>query len=180
MTKSALVGIIHHQAIGLPSATHNNSEAVTLMSNDAEGLDGVAEMVHEIWAQMVEVVIGIVLLSREVGWIWPLSLILIFCTSTNPCPSVLLIPEFTVCSRMSRYVAKHLGPRQKAWNTATQERVAATSSMLSAMRVIKMLGLQRCMARFTCRLREDELATASKVRWIMVYYNASGLSLAPS
>ncbi|KAK3301707.1 P-loop containing nucleoside triphosphate hydrolase protein [Chaetomium strumarium] len=157
VTKSALVGIIHHKTIELPSATHDNdnSEAITLMSNDAEGLDGVAEMVHETWAQILEVVIGIVLLSREVGWIWPLPLILIF-----------------LCSRMSRYVAKHLGPRQKAWNTATQQRVAATSSMLGAMKVIKTLGLQRCMARFIRRLRDDELATASKVRWIMVYYNA--------
>ncbi|AEO59860.1 hypothetical protein MYCTH_2308466 [Thermothelomyces thermophilus ATCC 42464] len=156
VTKSALVGIIHHKTISLPSATHDNSEAVTLMSTDADGLDGAAEMFHETWAQSLEVVIGIFLLSREVGSIWPLPLILIF-----------------LCSRMSRYVAKHLGPRQNAWNTVTQQRVAATSSMLSSMKVIKMLGLQHCMASFTRRLREEELKTASRVRWIMVYYNAS-------
>ncbi len=49
------------------------------MSTDIDGLDGVPEMFHETWAQLLEVVIGIVLLSREVGWIWPLPLILIFC-----------------------------------------------------------------------------------------------------
>ena len=54
------------------------------MSTDTEGLDGVPEMFHETWAQILEVVIGIVLLSREVGWIWPLPLILIFCGSSQP------------------------------------------------------------------------------------------------
>jgi hypothetical protein len=77
---------------------------------------------------------------------------------------------------MSRYVAKHLQPGQKAWNTATQHRVAATSSMLSSIKVIKMLGLQHCIAKRTLHLREEELETASRVRWIMVYYNASGSS----
>ena len=81
-----------------------------------------------------------------------------------------------VCSRMSRYVAKHLQPSQKAWNIATQHRVAATSSMLSSMKVIKMLGLQDRVANRTRHLREEEMETASRVRWIMVYYNASGLS----
>lgn len=83
---------------------------------------------------------------------------------------------FTVCSQVSRYVAKHLPPGQKAWNIATQRRVAATSSMLGSMKVVKMLGLQHCMQDSTQNLRKEELSTASKVRWIMVYYNASGLS----
>ncbi|AEO64833.1 uncharacterized protein THITE_2142635 [Thermothielavioides terrestris NRRL 8126] len=160
VAKSALVGIIHDKAISLPSTAHDNYEVLTLMSTDAEGLGGVPEMFYETWAQTMEVAIGIVLLSRQVGWIWPLPLILIF-----------------LCSRVSRYVAKHLQPGQKAWNTATEHRVAATSSMLSSIKAIKMLGLQRCMANCTRLLREQELKTASKVRWIMVYYNASANAL---
>lgn len=80
VTRSALVGAIHDKAINSPSVAHGSSEAVTLMSTDTEGLDGVPEMFHEIWAQVLEVVVGIVLLSREVGWISPLPLVLIFCT----------------------------------------------------------------------------------------------------
>ena len=76
---------------------------------------------------------------------------------------------------MSRFVAKHLQPRQKAWNNATQNRIAATSSVLSAMKVIKMLGLQRNLTHRIQELRKEELWVASKLRWIMVYYNASGL-----
>ena len=78
---------------------------------------------------------------------------------------------------MSRFVAKHLQPGQKAWNNATQDRIAATSSVLKAMKVIKMLGFQDYLNRRIQKLREIELETAAELRWVMVYYNASGLSL---
>lgn len=79
---------------------------------------------------------------------------------------------------MSRFVAKHLQPRQKAWNNATQNRIAATSFMLSTIKVVKMLGLQQNLTHRIRELRNKELWAASKLRWITVYYNASGLSQA--
>ncbi|TVY57487.1 ABC transporter FUM19 [Lachnellula cervina] len=160
LTRSALVGLIHDKTMKSPSIANDNGEATTLMSTDADSLDGIAEMVHEIWAQVVEVVIGIVLLSSEVGWIWPLPLFLIY-----------------MCSHVSRFVAKQLHPRQKAWNNATQNRVAATSSMLSAMKTVKMLGFQHYLSNRIRELRKEELFAASKLRWLMVYYNASANAL---
>ncbi|GIJ90521.1 hypothetical protein Asppvi_009478 [Aspergillus pseudoviridinutans] len=160
MTRSALVGLIHDKIMKSPSKAYDNGEATTLMNSDAESLDGIAEMVHETWAQVIEVLIGIRLLAGQVGWIWPLPLFLIY-----------------LCSYMSRYAAKHLQPRQKAWSNATQNRIAATSSMLSAIKVVKMLGLQQNFARRIQELRGAELRTASKLGWIMVYYNASANAL---
>ena len=75
---------------------------------------------------------------------------------------------------MSRFVSKHLQPRQKAWNSATQDRMAATSAMLGSMKIIKMLGFQHFITNHVQQLRRAELLAASKLRWIMVYYNASG------
>ena len=76
--KSALIGLIHEKAMSSPSMLHEDGEATTLMSTDVDGLEGIAQMFHEVWAQILEVAIGVVLLAREVGWIWPLPLILIF------------------------------------------------------------------------------------------------------
>ncbi|TRX93894.1 hypothetical protein FHL15_005276 [Xylaria flabelliformis] len=132
MTRSALVGLIHDKTMDLPSVTYDTGEATTLMSTDTDSLDGIAEMIHEIWAQVVEVLI--------------------------------------VCSHMSRFVAKHLQPRQKAWNNATQDRIAATGDMLAAMKVIKMLGFQYDLIRRIQRLRNTELWKASKLRLVMLYY----------
>ncbi|KAF8851871.1 putative ABC transporter [Acephala macrosclerotiorum] len=160
MTRSALVGLIHDKTMNSPSIAYDNGESTTLMSTDADSLDGIAEMFHETWAQALEVVIGVGLLASEVGWIWPLLLFLIF-----------------LCSRVSRYVAKNLQPRQKAWNSATQSRVAATSSMLSSMKTIKMLGFQTYLSTRIRELREQELYAASKLRWMNVYYNASANAL---
>ncbi|RAH84629.1 putative ABC transporter [Aspergillus japonicus CBS 114.51] len=160
MTNSALVSLIYDKTMKSPSITYNNGEATTLMSTDADSLDGIAEMVHETWAQVVEVLIGIGLLASQVGWIWPLPLFLIY-----------------LCSHMSRFVAKHLQPRQKAWNSATQQRIGATGSLLSAMKGVKMLGIQHNLTDRIQQLREEELLAASKLRWVMVYYNASANAL---
>ncbi|EMR80672.1 putative abc transporter protein [Botrytis cinerea BcDW1] len=122
-----------------PSIAYDNGEATTLMSTDADSLDGIAEMVHETWAQVIEV--------------------------------------FIVCSHMSRFVAKNLRPRQKAWNVATQNRIGATSSFISSMKIIKMIGLQHNLTRRVQQLRKEELWVASKLRWVMVYYNASANAL---
>ncbi|KAJ8131478.1 hypothetical protein O1611_g2147 [Lasiodiplodia mahajangana] len=160
MTRSALVGLIHQKAMESPTLGYDSSEAITLMSTDASSLDGVAEMFHETWAQLIEVLFGVILLAREVGWIWPLPLFLIY-----------------LCSHMSRFVAKHFQPRQKAWNSATQNRIAATSSVISSMKVIKMLGLQSHLTRRIRELRDAELWSGSKLRWVTVYYNASANAL---
>ncbi|KAF7939946.1 uncharacterized protein EAE98_000073 [Botrytis deweyae] len=160
ITRGALVGLIHAKTMESPSIAYDNGEATTLMSTDADSLDGIAEMVHETWAQVIEVFIGVGLLAIQVGWIWPLPLFLIY-----------------LCSHMSRFVAKHLQPRQKAWNTATQSRIGATSSLISSMKVVKMIGLQHNLTYRVQQLRKEELWVASKLRWVMVYYNASANAL---
>ncbi|KAI0410502.1 ABC transporter-like protein [Xylaria grammica] len=160
MTRSTLIGLIHEKILESPSISYDNGEASTLMSTDADSLDDIAEMFHETWAQVIEVIIGVTLLAHEVGWIWPLPLFLIY-----------------LCSHMSRFVAKNLQPRQKDWNYATQNRIAVISSMLSSMKIVKMLGLQFNLVNRIQQLRETELWEASKLRWIRVYYNASANAL---
>lgn len=83
MTRSALIGIIHHKMMQLQSVAYENGEAMTLMSTDTDGLDSIPEMFHETWAQIIEVAVGVVLLASQVGWIWPLPLVLIYCTSSS-------------------------------------------------------------------------------------------------
>ncbi|KAK8134988.1 hypothetical protein PG984_007000 [Apiospora sp. TS-2023a] len=160
MTRSALVGLIHAKTMESPSMASDSGEATTLMSTDADSLDGIGEMAHETWAQVVEVLIGIGLLAGQVGWIWPLPLFLIY-----------------LCSHVSRFVAKNLQPGQKAWNRATQDRLATTSSMLGAIKTVKMLGMQSSLHTRIEALRSHELFIASRLRWVMVYYNASANAL---
>lgn len=74
---------------------------------------------------------------------------------------------------MSRYVAKNLRSRQGGWNEATQNRISMTSAAISAIKNVKMLGLQDVISERIQRLRQTELHMASRVRWMTVAYNAS-------
>lgn len=82
-TRSALIGLVHNKMMTLPCTMNEDGEAITLMNTDAEGLEGIAEMFHEIWAQVLEVGIGMTLLAREVGPLWLLLVFLIFRKSSN-------------------------------------------------------------------------------------------------
>ena len=55
-----------------------DGQAIALMNADIDGLLCMPEMLHETWAQTVEVLIGIAILTTVVGWLWPIAIFLIF------------------------------------------------------------------------------------------------------
>ncbi|TGO69831.1 hypothetical protein BOTNAR_0006g00170 [Botryotinia narcissicola] len=46
--------------------------------------------------------------------------------------------------------------------------------MMLSLVIVKMIGLQYSLTHQVQQLRKEELWVASKLRWVMVYYNASG------
>ncbi|KAK2028383.1 ABC transporter [Colletotrichum zoysiae] len=160
MIRGAVVGLINRKSLDQQSSGYSDAKAVTLMSTDANGICQSARFFHETWAQVVEVVVGITMLGKEVGWLCPVPLVIIF-----------------LCSRMSRYVAQNLQSKQKGWNEATQKRLSMTSSMLGSMKSLKMLGVTAHTESMVNSLRLQELDKSSRVRWMMVAYNASANAL---
>ncbi|KAF5718710.1 multidrug resistance-associated 1 [Fusarium mundagurra] len=167
MTKGTLVGLINNAALRQPSSSYNDGVALTLISTDTESVMTFASMFHETWARVLEVVIGMAMLARQIRWAAPVPLMIIFCE----------ISSSDFVSIMSRYMAKNLQSKQKAWNEATQRRISLTASALSSMKVMKMLGLFRKTEALLQDLRARELEMAKKVRWMMVAYNASANAL---
>ncbi|KAH7034680.1 ABC transporter-like protein [Microdochium trichocladiopsis] len=159
-TRSALIALVEQQTMRSWADSSLEGRVATLISNDVDALETILEMAHETWAQTLEVVVGFFLLSREVGWLWPVPLVMIF-----------------VCSRVSQFVARTLRAKQGSWNAATQDRISLTSSMISNIKSIKMLGMQSSMVQYIEKSRLHELKMASKVRWLMVAYNASANAL---
>ncbi|KAF6805035.1 hypothetical protein CMUS01_14711 [Colletotrichum musicola] len=160
MIRGAVVGLINNQSLSHLSTGYDDAKAVTLMSTDAENVGQSAQMFHESWAHVIEVAIGAVMLARQVGWFFLVPFVMIL-----------------FCSRMSRYLAKNLQAKQKAWNEATQKRLALTASMLTSMKSLKMLGVTPHTESMVQELRLQELEMARKVRWMMVAYNASANAL---
>ncbi|KAI3399955.1 hypothetical protein diail_5111 [Diaporthe ilicicola] len=160
MIRGAMIGLLHSRALEARNGESGDGKVATLVSNDISNIENSARMFHETWAQFAEVVVGTFLLSRQVGWLWLAPLVIIF-----------------VCSRVSRYVAKHLKPEQGKWNTATQQRISLTNSMLGSIKTIKMLGMQQAVVDQAQSLREHEIQAARGVRSLMVQYGASANAL---
>ncbi|KAI4837618.1 hypothetical protein E4T44_08251 [Aureobasidium sp. EXF-8845] len=77
ITRAALVELIYEKTLSTPSTTYKDYSTVTLMSTDVDALEGVSEMFHEAWAQVFEVIVGMILLAQQIGWfcIIPLPMI---------------------------------------------------------------------------------------------------------
>ncbi|KAI1780180.1 ABC transporter [Hypoxylon cercidicola] len=160
MIRAALIALIHNKAVNSYAETTSEGRVLTLASTDVDGLDTIGEMCHETWGQILEVTVGIILLSREVGWLFPVPLVII-----------------VLCSRMSQYVARNLRKKQGNWNKATQTRISEISAAIRAIKSVKMLGLQDIISEHVERLRHHELNMASKVRWMNVAYTGSANAL---
>lgn len=77
MVRGALIGLVHDQAMRLPGK-EAESEAVTLINSDVDSVESVGEILHDTWAYLLEVMIGITLLAARLQWFAFLPLAIIF------------------------------------------------------------------------------------------------------
>lgn len=67
MNRGMLVSAIFKQTLELDLATAKKSAAVSLMSTDVDNIEAGFVMMHDLWAGVFELGIGVFLLSRYVG-----------------------------------------------------------------------------------------------------------------
>lgn len=113
------------------------------MSADVGGITTTVDGLHDIWASMIEVGIGVYLLwvYSGVGFIVPL-----FLAAISMC-----INYFVVGKKMVSY--------RKIWNEATQQRLGLTGSALCDMKSLRMMALDHVYSRF-CKISESASCTA--------------------
>lgn len=80
MARSCLLGLLHDKALNISSRSEkaDDGSVISLMSSDVETLLGTAAMFHDSWAHLLEVLVGMALLARNVGWISPILLVTVF------------------------------------------------------------------------------------------------------
>ncbi|KIW17984.1 hypothetical protein PV08_02270 [Exophiala spinifera] len=147
MTRGALVAAIYAKAIELPTTALDESAPVTLMSTDVQRVCDSLAQLHETWASIIEVALGIWLLTREIGF------------------SVFGPVVITVVSVLATVaVSKRMPTAQKLWLKSIQTRIGVTSKMLQSMKGVKMLGLTPYMSTLIQSLREHEILLSLKSR----------------
>jgi len=68
-----------------------------------------------------------------------------------------------------------MGVRQAAWNQATQERIAATSAVLSSIKSIKIMGFAKYIFSDIQALRDNEIQQSRRFRQFTVVLNFLGI-----
>ncbi|KAK6086081.1 ABC multidrug transporter [Seiridium cupressi] len=149
--RGSLVPLIFKKTINLDTASAKEGAAVTLMSTDVDGISTAIQQMHEIWASVVELAVAVYLLERQIG----------------PACFLVVIPA-VVSIIATNYATDGIGPARTMWNQAVQKRVSSTSSMLSQIKGLKMMGLTDYIAKSIQGLRASELELSKRFRAYIV------------
>jgi ATP-binding cassette, subfamily C (CFTR/MRP), member 1 len=160
--RGGLVSLIFQKTLSLDSTSIEDQAPVTLMSTDMDGISQAMGSLHDTWAAVPELGIGIYLLYRQVGvscfWI----LIPAIGKKGPVCAVSWYSRNYPVSTLVSTKFSAGMGPAGVAWNMGVQKRVAVTSSMLSQIKRIKMMGLTEYVCDTVQGLRELELKLSIK------------------
>ncbi|KAK7455438.1 hypothetical protein Landi51_02642 [Colletotrichum acutatum] len=145
--RGGLISLIFKKTLSLDASIIKDSAPVTLMSVDIENIAVSMTFIHDVWAAAIELPVGVYLLYRQVG---------------PPC-FLLLIPGL-VCTALTTKLSTRMAPARVAWNHGVQKRVSITSSMLTQIKGIKMMGLTDHFSDIIQKLRVSELKLSTKFR----------------
>jgi ATP-binding cassette subfamily C (CFTR/MRP) protein 1 len=71
-TRGAVIGLIHAHCLTMLDGIYDDVAAVTHMSYDTNSVENLSWHCTELWAQMLEVFIGMAMLWNQLGW-WCLT-----------------------------------------------------------------------------------------------------------
>ncbi|KYK58885.1 hypothetical protein DCS_00012 [Drechmeria coniospora] len=138
--RGSFISLLYRKTLRVSMPTAQESSAVTLMSADIERTGSGLRFMHEVWASPVDLALGFYLLQRELG-------------PAAAAPGVL----FLLCSAAGLRVAASMGRRQRLWLESIQHRIKVTSDSLSAMKEVRMGGLQARVESQLEGLRRKEI-----------------------
>jgi len=83
MVRGALIGLIHQHGLTAYSSADDDGRSVTLIGTDVPSIQNSGGMLHDTWGYAFEVAFGFLFLASEVGWVWPLPILLLFRRSSS-------------------------------------------------------------------------------------------------
>ncbi|RGP66062.1 hypothetical protein FSPOR_6888 [Fusarium sporotrichioides] len=152
MARGQLISMLYDKATNLSITAANPTAALTLMSADIERIDTGWRTAHDVWANLIEIVIAVYLLGRQLG---------LAC----------LIPVgAAIFSIVGSVIAvSFVMARQAMWLEAIERRISVTSQMLGSMKGVKMCGLSQVLGTRIQAMREEELQISGKFRRLLIW-----------
>ncbi|KAF4440396.1 hypothetical protein F53441_12344 [Fusarium austroafricanum] len=168
MYRGGLVSLIFKKTLRLKTSSIKDSAPVTLMTTDVETIVAAGGSIHDMWANLLELPVGIYLLYRQIGK--PSLLVLVPTVSEYIYPCNCRKANSQVTTVVSGIISPAMEPATVRWNEAVQKRVGETSSMLNQMKGIKMMGLTEFFCQMVQDLRIKELKISARFRWAIVHF----------
>lgn len=160
MIRGGLASLIYSNSIATKTGD-DELTAVTLMSEDIDNIIGILHPVIDVPTSIIEVVVGLWLLWRQVG-------------AVSLAPVVIM----GACTHLESWVGIAMSARRGVWTKAIQQRVGLTTNLLRSMKGVKMSGLVGASARLVQAERVRELALGKSHRWFVMWMNAFGKAIA--
>lgn len=149
--RGCLVGIIYREMLTIRAESANSSSAMSLMSGDVETITLATRCIVDIVPNCIQIGLAMWILNLQIGvaFVAPVLVSLL-------------------CAAVGGWLGKLLPPQQRIWMQAIQKRTGITSSMLGAMKGIKMTGLSRFVNKQIQDLRKSEVQTSLTLKRLLV------------
>jgi hypothetical protein len=79
MFRGATISLIYDRSLLISEDGCDKSAAVSLMSNDVDQIAFCLEELNECWSRLIEVFVGIPLLTFQLGWVSIVPLLVVIC-----------------------------------------------------------------------------------------------------
>ncbi|KAK1845566.1 ABC multidrug transporter [Colletotrichum chrysophilum] len=159
LLRAYLISAIYRKTAEIQHVGDGDSAAVTLMGADVERIYTGLRLMHEVWANAIQIGLASWLLQRQLGLAFLAPLVIVL-----------------VCFFVSFAISKRAVPYQSAWMARVQKRIAATSAVLSNIKDLRVSGMIRPAAALVQREREDEIRVGERSR-ILIAISASSSQL---
>ncbi|RDL36338.1 Uncharacterized protein BP5553_05690 [Venustampulla echinocandica] len=149
--RADLVTKIYSHTLNLSSSSSSRDATSTLMSADVERFAAGSRNMHECWACIVEVALGVWILEQQLG---------VAVAATGGLTATFV--GLTIA------VLPLAGKRQSEWLKGLEMRIAATTRCLQAMKGVKMTGVESTIRRDLIGLRKVEVRKLRQFRYILL------------
>ncbi|KAJ3483781.1 hypothetical protein NLG97_g7224 [Lecanicillium saksenae] len=149
--RGILVTEMCHKVLTLQDGQLRESAILTLMTADIAGVERVCSDFHNAFVSVIELGLGLFVLSSVVGG-----------------ASFLVLIPAGIATVILSVITKRMGKARANWNQKTQERVAGTSLALQQMKSIKSTGLTSFISEHLQGLREAEIKVSLKERHLLI------------
>ncbi|KAK5996708.1 ABC transporter FGM5 [Cladobotryum mycophilum] len=161
LLRSFLISSIYRKTRHIQHVGDGDSAAITLMGADVERIYTGIRLIHEVWANAIQIALASWLLHKELG--------LAFLA-----PLIVVLLGFAASFGLSKRVV----PYQGAWMGRVQQRIGATSAVLANIKDLRVSGMTNPAAALVQHEREEDLRVGERSRMLIAI--SASISQLPS